>query len=76
MDLRPQTRSGIADLGEQLHLDLTPEEVEDFRKLVERTLPVYETVEDYGPPDSDVRKSSGASTPAPAGARTIPTTRG
>jgi len=51
--LRPPTEAEIADLGEQLHLDLTDEEVSAFRELVADTLDSYETVRDCGQPPVD-----------------------
>ena len=48
--LRPPTHQEIAALGEQLHLDLTDEEVEAFRELVADSLDAYETVRDLGQP--------------------------
>jgi amidase len=53
MSLRPPTEGEVRALGDQLHLDLTDEEVRDFRELIEWTLPVYEAVEDHGQPAHD-----------------------
>jgi amidase len=48
--LRPPTEAEIRALGEDLHLDLTDEEVADYRDLVTDTLDAYETVRGYGHP--------------------------
>lgn len=50
MSLRPPTEREIRDLGERLYFDLTDDEVEDLRELIEWTLPVDESVRDYGQP--------------------------
>jgi amidase len=47
---RPPTEGEIRWLGESLHLDLTPEEVAEFRDLVADGLSAYETVRDLGRP--------------------------
>ena len=45
---RPPTEDDIRDLGDQLHLDLSPEEVADFTELVTDGLASYETVRELG----------------------------
>jgi hypothetical protein len=52
MALRPPTHADIRDLGAQLHLNLTEEEVADFRELVADSLDVYESVRDCGQPEN------------------------
>lgn len=53
MTLRPPTEAEVRALGDQLYLDLTDAEVEDFTELIEWTLPVYETVTDHGQPNHE-----------------------
>jgi amidase len=45
---RPPTEDDIRDLGDQLHLDLSPAEVADFTELVTDGLASYETVRELG----------------------------
>jgi amidase len=54
MSLRPPTRAEIRELGADLYLDLTDEEVEQFRDLVAGSLGMYETIRDLGQPDHDL----------------------
>lgn len=63
MSLRPPTEEEIRELGADLHLDLTDEEVRDYRKLVSETLEAYETVRDCGRPPSDVQVEYGPRDP-------------
>jgi amidase len=53
MTLRPPTSEEIRDLGADLHLDLTDEEVVDYRELVADMLDAYRTVREYGQPHGD-----------------------
>lgn len=53
MTLRPPTSEEIRDLGTDLHLDLTDEEVADYRELVADMLDAYRTVRECGRPHDD-----------------------
>jgi amidase len=57
MTLRPPTRAEIRALGDDLFLDLTDDEVAQFRDLVEGSLEMYETVRDLGQPDHGLTPS-------------------
>ncbi|WP_276259070.1 amidase [Haloglomus litoreum] len=46
MALRPPTEADVRAMGERLHLDLSDEEVADFRDLLADGLEAYETVRD------------------------------
>ena len=50
MSLRPPTESEIRELGSRLYLDLTDEEVHDYRELVTDLLASYRTVRERGHP--------------------------
>lgn len=50
MALRPPTVDDIAELGDELHLDLTDEEVEYFQQILADSLDSYQTVRDLGQP--------------------------
>jgi len=50
MTLREPTSEEIREIGAQLHLDLTDEEVEAFRERVADGLDAYETVRELGQP--------------------------
>jgi amidase len=52
MTLRPPTSEEIRELGADLHLDLTGEEVADYRELVTEILDSYQTVREYGHPSN------------------------
>lgn len=52
MSLRPPTAEDIRNLGQNLHFDLTEEEIEDFVTLVSGSLEMYETVRELGEPDN------------------------
>jgi amidase len=67
MSLTPPTEQDIRELGEQLHLDLGPEEVADFRRLVADGLDAYETVREYADPTEGSRlgdRETGGRVPA------------
>ena len=49
MPIRPPTERNLRELGEDLHLDLTPEEVEFFRERIVDQLDAYEAVRSYHP---------------------------
>ena len=53
MSLRPPTESDIRELGEQLYLDLTEEEIHDYRELVTDVLESYQVVRDRGHPPTE-----------------------
>ncbi|MFB6221538.1 MAG: amidase [Halolamina sp.] len=53
MDLRQPTAEEIAELGEQLHLDLTDEEVAYFEEILGDSLDAYQTVRDLGQPATE-----------------------
>ena len=59
MSLRPPTEGEIRELGDALHLELTGDEVRDFRELVIGVLESYETVQGYGTPTAEGRSPTG-----------------
>jgi amidase len=59
MTLRPPTSEEIRRLGADLHLDLTDEEIADYRELVTDMLDSYETVREYGHPPTDGSTATG-----------------
>jgi amidase len=52
MSIRPPTPEEIRELSEELGLDLVNDEVMEYRKLAERMLASYETIEDTAIPNS------------------------
>lgn len=50
--MRPPTESEIRKLGSELYLDLTDEEVKDYRELVKDMLKSYELVHELGQPET------------------------
>lgn len=50
MALRPPTTEDVTELGDQLHLDLTDEEIEYFQQLLADGLDSYQTVRELGHP--------------------------
>lgn len=69
MSIRPPTREEIRELGEELHFELTGEEVELFREMAIERIGSYETVRSYNPEPriggSEVReRGSGRRPPA------------
>lgn len=50
MSLRPPTDEDIRELGKKLYLDLTDEEVEDYKALVTDVMASYENVRELGQP--------------------------
>lgn len=49
MPVQPPTKDEIRELGAELHLDLTPEEVEFFQEMITNQLSSYETVQSLRP---------------------------
>ncbi|MFC4436451.1 MULTISPECIES: amidase [Natrialbaceae] len=49
MPMRPPTKAALDELGEELYLDLTDEELEFFAEMAERRMESYETVLSYDP---------------------------
>lgn len=49
--MRPPTEADIEDLGAELHLDLTDDEVADYQELVTDILSSYQVVRDLGQPE-------------------------
>ncbi|WP_306055497.1 amidase [Natronococcus wangiae] len=49
MPMRPPTKAAFDELGEELFLDLTDEELEFFVEMAERKMESYETVTSYAP---------------------------
>lgn len=59
MSLRPPTAEEIRQLGEDLYLDLTDDEVQDYQELVAGVLESYDVVRERGqpePPGQSVRQ--------------------
>ncbi|GAD51814.1 amidase clustered with urea ABC transporter and nitrile hydratase functions [Halarchaeum acidiphilum MH1-52-1] len=54
MDLRPPTTTEIERIGEDLHLNLTDEEIDYFQDLLADGLDAYQTVRDYEYSEPDV----------------------
>lgn len=59
MSLRPPTDTEIRSLGEDLYLDLTEDEIQDFRELVAGVLESYETVREYEHPGDEQSNHTG-----------------
>lgn len=53
MPLRPPTEAEIQELGDDLHLNLTGEEVSDYQELVAGVLESYEVVRSRGQPETN-----------------------
>ncbi len=49
MPIHPPTADDLRELGEELFLDLRPEELEAFRELILERLDSYETIRSYDP---------------------------
>ncbi|SDR27245.1 amidase [Natronobacterium texcoconense] len=49
MPIRPPTKNDLRELGSDLYLELTDEELEFFREMAEQRLAAYETVRSYDP---------------------------
>lgn len=49
MPIRKPTREGFRELGEELYLTLTDEEVEFLREMAAERIESYETVRSYAP---------------------------
>lgn len=59
MSLRPPTTEDVRSLGEDLGLDLTDAEIDDYQQLITGTLDAFETVRNLGhpaPPESGPRQ--------------------
>jgi amidase len=67
MPIRQPTEEEIRELGDQLHLTLTDEEVEFFREMAEERIEMYETIRSYNPEPRiggpEVRERSGGRRP-------------
>jgi amidase len=50
MDIRPPTKDEIDELGDNLHLNLSEEEIEYFEEILTDGLSAYQTVRDLGHP--------------------------
>jgi amidase len=62
MSLRTPTAQDIRELGEELNLSLTEEEITEYQELVAGTLESYETVRGLGQPEPPVSSSRTRST--------------